>query len=92
MDLEIREARQLRAKVYKEDGLKSSVTQGLKVSFNMKECPICTRIMVFKTTTAPSLDHIVSISNGGRHILSNFRVICLSCNASRGNNDTKYGN
>jgi 5-methylcytosine-specific restriction endonuclease McrA len=37
---------------------------------------------------APTLDHIVPLSKGGEHTRANTRLLCMSCNASKGNRAT----
>lgn len=34
-----------------------------------------------------TIDHVVSLSNGGEHSMRNVRCCCLSCNASKANRD-----
>ena len=45
-----------------------------------KDCPHCCREM---TTSTKSLDHVIPLSRGGWHSISNVEVCCLSCNASK---------
>jgi 5-methylcytosine-specific restriction endonuclease McrA len=42
-------------------------------------CPVCSK------TALPTVDHIVPLSKGGKHVFSNVRLVCLSCNSSKGN-------
>ena len=47
-----------------------------------KNCCVCDDKMEFNDKT---LDHIVPLSKGGRHILSNVMVMCHRCNSAKNN-------
>lgn len=76
-----------RQAVYKQDGSKSAFIRDLKKKWANKDCIVCGMKMIEETPHMPSLDHIKSMSNGGRHVLENFRVICLRCNLKKKNKD-----
>lgn len=41
-------------------------------------CPVCGKV------AAPTLDHIIPLSKGGLHTLTNLRLVCKTCNSSKG--------
>lgn len=41
-------------------------------------CPVCGK------TSKPSLDHILPLSKGGTHTLSNLQLMCKPCNSKKG--------
>lgn len=50
-----------------------------------EDCPVCgLAMLVWKTRRFPTVDHIVSLENGGTNERSNLRVICNSCNSRKG--------
>lgn len=57
-----------------------------------KKCQKCGRITkLFGNTVSPfsevpcAIDHIVPFSKGGECVEDNFQLLCISCNASKGN-------
>jgi 5-methylcytosine-specific restriction endonuclease McrA len=41
------------------------------------------------STDRVAVDHIIPLSKGGLHHFSNFQVLCISCNSSKGNRSTE---
>jgi|SRR6185503_8763625 len=60
--------------------IKKSLFLELK-NIKKQVCEIC------NTDQKISIDHIISISNGGSDDLSNLRFLCTSCNSRKGNRD-----
>lgn len=55
-----------------------------------RDCGICGRripAVAYPDMDSASIDHIVPISRGGEHALSNVRATHLRCNIARGNRD-----
>lgn len=46
-----------------------------------KRCPICKATLT--TRTGRHVDHIIPLSTGGRHTITNLRVTCAHCNLTR---------
>lgn len=47
-----------------------------------KVCPDCCRH--FSKNRPKAIDHVIALSIGGAHAITNFRVICKPCNSSKG--------
>ena len=88
--LEEKDNRDIRKMAYKNSSLPYSFTYKIRRAFEGKECPICKRKMNSSyKTSIPSIQHNIPISKGGLHELGNISVICLSCNTSISDNETK---
>lgn len=47
-----------------------------------KICPDCRRR--YSKQRPRTLDHVLALASGGIHALANFRIVCRSCNSSKG--------
>lgn len=73
----------LRQKAYRESSLPYSFEYKIRSAFLWKKCPICGCTMSYENNlVAPTIQHNIPISKGGRHELGNISVICRSCNSS----------
>jgi len=54
----------------------------LKLRTSRKTCPKCKQR--FSEENPVAVDHIIPIARGGTHTRDNLRVLCRSCNSSRG--------
>lgn len=77
----------LRDKAQKESNLPDKFKNIMRDKFLGENCPICNITMLDKNTK-PSIQHNIPISKGGKHIIDNISVICLSCNMSIKNSET----
>lgn len=65
---------------YKRSQIPKKVRQEIFKTFKT-ECPICAE----KDSKKLSIDHILPVSRGGSHDISNLRILCKSCNSRKGN-------
>jgi hypothetical protein len=60
-----------------------------RLSHASRWCPCCNKVKMtkFKNTYGQMAtnDHIIPVSLGGFDVMENLRVICMSCNNSKGN-------
>ena len=90
MCMDCRHARGIAKDAFRR-GVQSTGELPLGVVRSMKrcasDCPLCGVAMLDEPNAPRSkeLDHVVPISLGGAHHPANVRVICKTCNASRGN-------
>lgn len=54
----------------------------LEKLFKKERCCWCDRVM---SEDEKTIEHIVELSNGGKHSASNIDLACLSCNSARKN-------
>jgi len=47
-------------------------------------CPCCGRVFVGPSDAAIEVDHVIAVAEGGTDEPSNLRVLCVSCNRSKG--------
>ena len=50
-----------------------------------KPCPYCMRAMDLFTPRAPTRDHVVPISRGGKNYGTNVIIVCRACNHHKAN-------
>lgn len=80
-----------RKKAYEESSLPYSFSYKMRQEHVGKSCGICGHLMGPSTggrydLNMPSIDHILPLSQGGKHEIDNIRVVHLKCNNSRRNN------
>lgn len=77
-------AKEKRKIAYKESSLPYSFRYKIRHAFYGKICPICGREMIrheyIGNYRAPSIQHNIPISKGGKHELNNISIICKACN------------
>ena len=79
-----------RQRAYKESSLPYSFEYKIRNAFVGRECPVCHCTMSHSNNlTAPTIQHNIPISKGGKHELGNISVICRSCNSSIKDNPTE---
>lgn len=73
-----------RARKVAADGEGISADQWQRIIKNQKNtCNMCKKR--FCKSRIPSMDHIIPISKGGDHDVSNIQALCRSCNSSKSN-------
>lgn len=88
-----------RKKAREQSSLPYSFDYKIRQAFYGKECPICKIEMKEvpveevgygdKNNPKPTIQHILPISEGGKHELDNIAVICFNCNSSVRNKRTE---
>jgi 5-methylcytosine-specific restriction endonuclease McrA len=54
-----------------------------------RSCDVqCT--LVNNTPDEATLDHVVPLGRGGRHVLSNVQLLCRKCNSEKGDTPPEY--
>ena len=62
-----------------KDGTVTERSLGILLDTWTGVCPRCNK------EAAPTIDHIVPITKGGKHSIDNLQLMCGPCNASKGN-------
>lgn len=77
-------AKEIRKNEYKKSSLPCSFKYKIRHAFYGKKCPICgVEMMNYEyigNYRAPSIQHNIPISKGGKHELNNISIICKACN------------
>jgi 5-methylcytosine-specific restriction endonuclease McrA len=85
-------AREMRRIEYARSSLPSSFNWKIRNAFYGKNCPICGAKMIryeyVGNYRAPSIQHNIPISKGGKHELDNISVICKACNITLKDKET----
>ena len=86
-----------RANYHRRRALKRNLPADMIMSADVYErdgwlCGICSGVVerdaLYPDPKSPSLDHIVPLSKGGHHVLSNVQLAHLDCNVRKGDRDS----